>query len=408
MSTVHSQKKDSTITPSLRNTWSQEAEELLHWWIDRMVDLRNGGFYGRIDGENKVHLEANRGVILNARILWTFSLAARHFEKPEYLRMTNHAYDYLKQYFWDEQDGGVFWEVDHQGNPTETKKQIYAQAFAIYALSEYHKLTGDRESLQLAQEIFWLVEKYSLDEEHGGYLEAFSRGWELLEDLRLSDKDANEAKTMNTHLHVLEAYTNLYRVLPTAKLANRLVELVELFLEKFIDHETGHLRLFFDEEWNLKSHEISFGHDIEASWLLWECREVLGEKYPNPDQLKETILKMAAATLSEGVDPKGGTWNEATPAGLSDTDKIWWVQAESMVGFLNAYQLTGDSNYLSATLDTWTFIEKNLKDRKNGEWHWAVNQEYVPQLQHNKAGPWKAPYHHVRTLLEVIDRGDLG
>ncbi|MCL4148031.1 UNVERIFIED_CONTAM: hypothetical protein GTU68_042621, partial [Idotea baltica] len=365
-----------------------------------MVDLPNGGFYGRIDGENNVHPNAKKGVILNTRILWTFSIAARHFEKPEYLKMANRAYDYLKLYFWDEQDGGVFWEVDEQGNPTETKKQIYAQGFAIYALSEYHLLTGNRESLQLAQEIFWLVEKYSLDPNHGGYLEAFSRGWELLEDLRLSDKDANEAKTMNTHLHVLEAYTNLYRVLPTDKLANRLVELVDLFQEKFIDPKTGHLRLFFDEEWNLKSHEISFGHDIEASWLLWECREVLGEKYPNPDQLKRTILKMAEATLTEGVDPKGGTWNEATLDGISDADKIWWVQAESMVGFLNAYQLTGDKKFLSATLDIWKFVEKNLKDRKNGEWYWAVDQECVPQIKHNKAGPWKAPYHHVRALLE--------
>lgn len=394
--------------PSVCSSFRAELEAELHdhilsFWRERMVDSERGGFYGRLDGAGRLHPRAAKGVVLNARILWSFAAAARHSGRDDYRRLAERAYAYLHEHFADREQGGVYWLLDCEGRPLDTKKQIYAQAFAVYALAEYYRLGGSREALDWAVRLYGLIERYSRDRQRGGYLEAFDRDWRLLADLRLSEKDANEAKTMNTHLHVLEAYTNLYRVWPDGQLRQDLRQLIELFLARFIDPATHHLHLFFDEAWNLKSRTISFGHDIEAAWLLTEAAALAGDA-SLLEEVETTAVAIAAATLVRGVDADGGLFNEAGPAGLTDTDKHWWPQAEAMVGFWNAWELSGEERYAEAARRSWGFIREYLVDRAGGEWRWGVRRDGTPMREEDKAGPWKAPYHNTRACLEMIGR----
>lgn len=387
----------------LHQEFSAEARRILEFWITRCVDKEHGGFYGRIDGNDELHPRADKGVILNTRILWSFAAAGHILGEQEYQQMADRAYNYLLKHFLDESEGGLYWMLDYRGLATQTKKQIYAQAFGIYALTEYHLLTSHPPALELAIDLFNLIEKYSYDPIRGGYLEAFSRQWELLEDLRLSEKDANEKKTMNTHLHVLEAYTNLYRLWPDNTLRQRLTELTGLFLDRIIEPKTHHLRLFFGDDWTLKSQLTSFGHDIEAAWLLTETAAVLGE----PEMLtsvKAAAIKIADTTLAEGMDVDGGLWNETEPPEYFDTNKHWWPQAEAMVGFFNAYQLTTAPQYYEAAVRCWNFIKKFIIDYQNGEWRWGVTGNGIPMISEDKIGPWKAPYHNTRACLEMMRR----
>lgn len=389
---------------NLKKEATLELDNILNWWAKHMIDNHNGGFYGRIDGRGKLHPLADKSVILNTRILWTFSAAAILYpENMEWRQLADRAFDYLLHYFWDRKEGGVFWMLDCYGVPSQDKKQIYAQAFTIYALVAYYELTQNREALEKAKETFWLIEQYSHDELYGGYFEAFSRNWNEISDLRLSEKDANEAKTMNTHLHILEAYTALYRIMPTAEVRLALRSLVLLFLEKFIDSDTNHLQLFFDEKWQLKSDEISFGHDIECSWLLCEAAEILQDDNLLYDVQKKAVA-IAGRTLAEGIDRDGGIFNTADSQGLTNRDKDWWPQAEAVVGFFNAWQITKKDFFLQTTLNSWQFIQTYLLDITNGEWFWALNADGTPDLLNDKAGPWKCPYHNSRTCIEVIRR----
>jgi len=385
---------------------SAEAElrNILAWWSSNMIDHQNGGFYGRIDGNGTLRIEADKSVILNTRILWAFSAAARQTTQAKYHAVAERAYDYLICHFLDEKEGGVFWMLDYRGNPVQTKKQVYAQAFAIYALSEFYLLTRQQDALEKAQEIFWLIEQYSRDKSKGGYFEAFARDWSLLEDLRLSDKDANEAKTMNTHLHLLEAYANLLRASPSTEVREALKSLIFLFFEKFIDSKTAHLRLFFDENWVSKSNKISFGHDIETAWLLTDAAEVLGIPML-VEKTRAAAVRIAGRTLAVGFDPaNNGLWNEADSHGLTDRDKEWWPQVEAVVGFLNAWQISGESRFVEAAIRSWDFIEKHLLDRENGEWFWGLKSDGTPDREREKAGPWKCPYHNGRGCLEIVRR----
>lgn len=395
--------QDSAALSQLALSANQELSDILDWWAKKMPDHENGGFYGRIDGEGKLHPTADKSVILNTRILWTFSAAARQSTKPVYREMADRAYRYLLDYFWDPENGGVYWMLDYKGQPSQDKKQVYAQSFALYALSEYYLLTRNPAAFEKALALFELMERYSLDKMRGGYFEAFSRDWQLIADLRLSDKDANEAKTMNTHLHVLEAYTNLYRVAPAKLVGRALKGLIVLFLDKFIDPQTAHLRLFFDENWNLKSDEISFGHDIEASWLLCEAARVLGQK----SLIKKTdnaAVQIAEATLREGIDARdGGLYYTATPhEGITNPNKDWWPQAEAVLGFLNAWKIDGAPQLLEAAQRSWAFIQEKLLDAEHGEWFWALAPDGRHDTWNDKAGPWKCPYHNGRACMEIM------
>ncbi|MFM9949896.1 MAG: AGE family epimerase/isomerase [Saprospiraceae bacterium] len=395
----------ANLHPALtRANFQRELVNILDWWMAHTPDHEQGGFIGRMDGQGQIHPEAEKGIILNTRILWTFSAAARLMPHPEYRRMADRAYNYLLRNFWDKEEGGFFWTLDYCGLPHETKKQVYAQAFGIYSLSEYFLLTGETAALNKASETFALLERFSRDREKAGYLEAYSRDWFLLDDLRLSEKDANEAKTMNTHLHVLEAYTNLLRANPADKQVHQaLKDLIALFLEKFIDPETARMHLFFDVDWQLKSHEISFGHDIECSWLLTEAAEVLGDE-DLIAQANRLSVRMAEAVLKNGLDTDGGILNEADPNGLTDTDKHWWPQAEGVVGFINAWRLSGDPQFFDAAIAVWQFIERIMKDPVLGEWYWRVNRQGHPITTEDKVSQWKCPYHNGRACMEAMRR----
>ena len=392
---------------SLAQLRSRAAAELtdgiLPYWMAHTLDDEHGGFVGRITHEGRVVAGAPKAAVLNTRILWTFAAAGRVLRDDRYRAVADRAYAYLVDHFWDDEHGGIYWMVDHTGRPLHTKKQIYAQAFAVYALAEHYRLTGEAAVLERAIALFRTLERHSFDPAHGGYFEAYSRAWTLLDDVRLSDKDANEKKSMNTHLHLLEAYTNLYRIWPDPSLKNQSWGLIELFQTTIVDAETGHLHLFFDEVWTPRSTVISFGHDIETSWLLVEAAEVLGE----PDVLasvQKTAVRMAQVTLDEGRDDDGALLNEIGPDGHVDDGCYWWPQAEAVVGFLNAYQLTSAPRFLDAALACWTFIENHLIDWERGEWFARVARDGTPYASQDKVGPWKGPYHNARVCLEVMAR----
>ncbi|SHE82763.1 mannobiose 2-epimerase [Bacteroides luti] len=376
---------------------------ILPYWEKNMQDHENGGFYGRMTGDEKLMPEAEKGAILNARILWTYSSAYRLLKSSESWEMATRAKRYLIDKFYDKRFGGIYWSLDNKGNPLDTKKQIYALGFAIYGLSEYHRATGDREALDYAIMLFKSIEEHSFDKEKNGYLEALTREWNEIEDMRLSEKDANEKKTMNTHLHILEPYTNLYRVWKNDELRKQIKNLVEVFLDKILNKETNHLRLFFDENWNGKDHIISYGHDIEASWLIHEAALVLEDE----TLLKrvEAIVPLIANAAGEGLQADGGMiYEKNTETGEVDADRHWWVQAETVVGYINLYEYFNNEDALEKALQCWNFIKKHLIDSKNGEWFWSLKADGTINTIDDKAGFWKCPYHNGRMCMELLGR----
>jgi len=393
---------DKTELLRFREAVEEERERILSFWPDNTIDEENGGFFGEMTNDLIVNEKAPKGLILNTRILWTYSLAYRKLAKREYLKMIKRAYDYLVKYFLDKEFGGMYWLLDYQGNPLDTKKQIYGEAFAIYALSEFYQATGEEKALKTAVDIFRLIEKYSYDQENKGYIEACNQDWSLKEDMSLSAKDMNEKKSMNTHLHILEAYTNLYRVWNDEELERKLKELIEVTIEHIVDNNSFHFILFFDEYWNHKSELVSYGHDIEGSWLLHEAAEVIGDK-ELLKRVKDISIKMAEAVYSEGLDEDGSIYYERKGNKL-DTDRHWWPQAENLVGFLNTYQLTGNEKYLKTAAATWQYIEKNIIDREYGEWFAVLNESGEPYPEKLKVESWKSPYHNARACFEVVSR----
>jgi mannobiose 2-epimerase len=380
---------------------------ILPFWLKYTIDDEFGGFRGQISNDLTVDPHAAKGVILNARILWTFAKAYSVYRDPVFLDAAHRAYEYLAGFFWDKEFGGVYWMVDYDGRPIDTKKRIYGQAFTVYALAEYYHATSDAEILARALRMVEQIEAVGHDAEHGGYFETYERDWTLAADQRLSDADMDEKKSMNTHLHMMEAYATLLRVHEDATVRLRLKELIEIFLNHIIHPVTHHFILFFDEEWRSRSETISFGHDIEGSWLLCEAAEILGE----PDTLKrvrETAIKMAQAVYEQGLDTDGGLLYEAGSEGIIDSDKHWWPQAEAVIGFLNAYELSGSQWFMDAAERSWEFIEKHIVDREHGEWFWKVSQSGIPDPDQYKVDPWKCPYHNSRTCFEVMERVDAG
>lgn len=386
-----------------RKELEEEVRNILDYWMEHVTDHDNGGFYGKIDNDNKVYPAAAKGSVLNSRILWSFSAAYTHTAKKEYLEFAKRAFDYIVQHFIDKEFGGVYWSVDAKGQPLDTRKQIYALAFALYGLSEYALATNSITAKKYSLELYKTIEQYSHDNNKGGYLEALSRDWQEISDLRLSAKDANEKKTMNTHLHVLEAYANLYRIWPDDELHQNIQELIRLFLKNIIHVQTNHLALFFDEDWKVRSETISYGHDIEAAWLVLEAAEIIGDT-DLIKKIKERSGKIAQAAC-EGLDEDGGLCYEYKAAEqILVKEKHWWVQAEAMVGFFNTWQLTGDESYFFYSFNTWQFVKKNILDKEKGEWIWGVNEDRSPMLGEDKVGIWKCPYHNTRACLEIISR----
>jgi mannobiose 2-epimerase len=380
-----------------------ELARILDYWIKQTPDTENGGFAGRIDGRNKVIAKAPKGSVLNARILWSFSAAYRLNKNNNYLKYAGRAYQYIIDHFIDKEYGGVFWTVDYKGKPLDTKKQVYAIAFTIYALSEYYMASGREDAKIMAVNLYQLLIKHSYDPVKTGYFEAFTRDWQFINDLRLSAKDANEKKTMNTHLHVLEAYTNFYRIWPNPALKQQITGLLNNFTDHFINTKTNHLLLFFDEDWNSRSGLVSYGHDIEATWLLQEAAEVIEDNLLM-EKLTKINVAIAGAAI-EGIDKDGGLWYEYEPDNNSlIKEKHWWVQAEAMVGFYNTWQITGNYGYLALSKQSWNFVKSKILDIQNGEWFWGVDENGEVMMSEDKVGIWKCPYHNSRACIEIIRR----
>ena len=382
---------------------------ILSFWQERMVDYQQGGFYGRIDGYNVLHPDAEKGAVLNARILWTFSAAARVLNNTPYRILAARAYDYLMQQFMDREQGGVYWSLNADGTPLDTKKQTYAIAFAIYGLAEYVRLTNNQEALNAAIRLFEDLEAHAYKFENekmnkckNGYVEALTRDWQPIADMRLSEKDENGVFTMNTHLHVLEAYTNLYRVLKNVqrddvqgtkeRITKQLRTLIDIFANRIFDPATGHLMLFFDEKWQPSNTHTSPGHDIEAAWLLHEALEVLGD---------EELLNQALPVIHSLA--------QAAEEDIMD-EKEWWCYAEAVVGYIDQWKLYQEEKPIESNINlelaetAFHYIQTHLMDRENGEWFWTILPDGTPDRTHDKAGFWKCPYHNSRMCIEIIER----
>jgi mannobiose 2-epimerase len=405
---------------------------ILNFWLDKMVDEENGGFYGQMTGEGEIVKTADKGGILNARILWSFSAAYRVLHKQEYLEAATRAKDYIIDHFIDKEYGGTYWSLDYKGRPKDTKKQFYAIGFTIYGLSEYARATGDREALDYAMELYECIEEHSLDREYNGYIEACTREWGEIADMRLSELDANYPKSQNTHLHIIEPYTNLFRcikelkaaescdyvpaigsVLPigvtvpddfVVRLESSLRNLITIFTDKILNPDTHHLDLFFDMDWTREAGRLeSYGHDIECSWLMHEAALVLGDE--TVLRKVETVVQMVAKASEKGLNEDGSMVHEANlDTGYVDTDRHWWVQAENVVGWINIWQYFGDESALQKALRGWQYIKDNLIDREGGEWWWSRDPERNINRKDDKAGFWKCPYHNSRMCLELMER----
>ena len=405
---------------------------ILNFWLDKMVDEENGGFYGQMTGEGEIVKTADKGGILNARILWSFSAAYRVLHKQEYLEAATRAKDYIIDHFIDKEYGGTYWSLDYKGQPKDTKKQFYAIGFTIYGLSEYARATGDREALDYAMELYECIEEHSLDREYNGYIEACTREWGEIADMRLSELDANYPKSQNTHLHIIEPYTNLFRcikelkdaescdyvpaigsVLPigvtvpddfVVRLESSLRNLITIFTDKILNPDTHHLDLFFDMDWTREAGRLeSYGHDIECSWLMHEAALVLGDE--TVLRKVETVVQMVAKASEKGLNEDGSMVHEANlDTGYVDTDRHWWVQAENVVGWINIWQYFGDESALQKALRGWQYIKDNLIDREGGEWWWSRDPERNINRKDDKAGFWKCPYHNSRMCLELMER----
>lgn len=385
----------------LQLEFRQELIAIADWWLVHTIDNEHGGFYGEVSADNAPVKNASKGIILNSRILWFFSEVALETGSAEYRQAAQRAYDYIINYFFDKEYGGVYWELDAYGNPINTKKQVYAQAFTIYAFTAYYKLTQNEQALTRALNCFELLETKTIDRVRDGYLEAFTRSWGVLDDLRLSEKDLNFPKSQNTHLHVLEAYTTLNQIHSTPKIAAALRYNIELFDKYLIDKNTYHLRMFLDNDWKDHSPGFTYGHDIEASWLIAKGLESLGDE-AYTKAFMPTLIKIAEVTLNEGVGAHGqviDAYDFASKTQLPDI--VWWVQAEALVGFLFAYSESGNEKYLVAAEASWAFIKRFQIDKKNGEWFWLSSIDKPQTEPYYKVGFWKCPYHNGRAMMEA-------
>jgi len=380
------------------------TDNILNYWVKEVYDTSRRTFFGRITNEGKKFPEAPLSAVFTTRVLWTFSAAHRFYPTAIYKKMADEAFRILVETFWDNENGGIYWSVFPDGKPEDTKKQFYAEAFFIYALSEYWLAFKDEKAKQLAVSMFMLMEKYAFDAEFGGYIEANTADWKETTDQRLSPKDLDVKKSMNTHLHILEAYTNLYRIHKVEEVEKKVEHLLRVFLDKILDEETGHLILFFDKDWTVRSEIDSYGHDIEATWLMHEAAEVLGKK-EIIEEVEHVAIKMSGVAIKEGLAPHGGMYYEKAEGHLQEQFD-WWPQAEAVVGFFNTWQITNDEKYLEYAKKSWKFIQDNIVDKKNGEWFWGVDSNLKP-LKTDKVSPWKAPYHNGRMCMEMIRRIDM-
>ena len=412
------------FTKDFYNSISDELfQNILPYWDKYSKDEKNTGFFGKIDNDNVQDAECQRSIVMTSRFLWTYSAVARFTKDSKYLEMADFAYKVIIEKYFDKENDGVYWSIMPDGTPKVDKKQIYGEAFCCYGLSEYaaavQELKKDEElaatAMNKALDIYNLLENHALDKENGGYIEACAKDWSQTNDMILSPKDMNCPKSMNTNLHVMEAYTNLYRTLPVvfadsksiqAEVGQSLANLITVTQEKIVQ-KNAHLGMFFDMDWNLLADEISYGHDIEASWLLWEAACELKDEELK-EQIRADVIKMAEVALDEGFDKENGCLENfllhSTTNPKRDRTRVWWNQAEAMNGFYNAWQMTGHQKYQEACIQQWNWIQNYQVDKTNGEWWSALDQNGTPILAEDKGGNWKTSYHNGRTCLELLRR----
>jgi mannobiose 2-epimerase len=378
-----------------------ERARIANWWARHSVDGARGGFHGAIGADGAPVASAEKSVILNTRLLWFFSEAAHVSGDADATALANRAAAYVGDNFFDAEHGGLFWMLGASGRPTDRRKQAYAQAFGLYALAAHYAATGDEQSLQMARSLFDVLEHKFFSTEHDGYWEARDSAFEPIEDVRLSARDLNAPLTMNTHLHVLEAYTQLYAVLRAQPVADALARVARVLMRRVYDRERGHLQLFFDANWRSIDGAISFGHDIEASWLLWETAERLGDAELQAEA-RQCALRLAESTLTQAIGPNGEVFEDIGATGNLSKRRVWWIQAEALVGFLNAFELSGDERFLDAAFNVWRFIQRFQID-PNAEWR-ATSSLDAPKAPDLMAGPWKCPYHTGRAMIETERR----
>ena len=412
----------AAVSPTELQSFATSAEQelrgnILPFWLKNARDEKRGGFHSFIGEDMSVSDDQPRGALLTCRILWTFSAAYRKYHDPAYLEMARWAYRDLVDHFIDKEHGGLYWSVSRDGKPDDTHKQIYLQVFGIYGLTEYYRALGSPKADDQASPcdqaiaIYRLIEKYAADPKNGGYFDSLDRAWQ-----RSSGRGnvlGGAPKSQNSHIHILEGYTNLLRVWPDPELKQHQHELLELMLTRIIDPRTHHLVLFMQDDWTRIGDEISYGHDIELSWLMVEAAEVLGDPVLFARARKEAV-DIAQATEAEGVDRDDGVYTEGNPHGPTNTNKEWWEQAEAVVGFLNAYQISGEPRYFAAAQRSWKFIQGKLVDREHGDWHNTLRRDGTPILSQTgllgrkypsaKQSVWKCPYHNSRSCFEVIER----
>lgn len=391
-----------STTETLQNDLLEAFESIIDYWKNNSIDETNGGFVGQRNFYNELVPNAHKGIILNARLLWTFSAIGNFNEAYKTAPLADRAFHYLQAYFQDTKNGGVFWELDATGQPVNTRKQIYAQAFTIYALSEYYLLSGNKQAKDWALSIFQLIEQHAFDKTKNGYVEAFAADWASIDDMRLSEKDLNAAKTMNTHLHILEAYTTLFQVTQKEVVRQQLENLIGLFLDKFYNRNNQHFRLFFDEEWKHLDTNASFGHDIETIWLLVEAAKATNN-LALIERTQAICEPVSTTFITEAFSQDGAIINEKNlKTHELDTDRHWWPQVEAMVGLYYTYSITQKMDFLQPIYAIWEYTKSHIIDHQNGEWFFRVDAQNKPYTNEDKLSMWKCPYHNSRACMILL------
>ncbi|MCR5213345.1 MAG: AGE family epimerase/isomerase [Eubacterium sp.] len=415
---------------------------MIPFW-KHMIDREYGGYYGLLDYSLKLDKNADKGCILNSRILWFFSNAAVRLNDSDYMTFADEAYDFLQKHFIDKEYGGVYWSVSYDGLPSDETKHTYNQSFAIYALSSYYEASKIKASLETAYELFDIVESKCRDKD--GYLEAFNRFFEKASNEKLSENGVEAGRTMNTLLHLMEAYTELYRVDTEdilgkrQEVKDRIVEMLNIFRNKVFNPKKERLEVFFDLDYNTLIDLHSYGHDIESAWLIDRTVDVLNEfsdgrsKYDMSD-----ITKVLTKKIYEVAFRENGMPAECEKGNVLET-RVWWVQCEAIIGFLNGIAYSDEKgmlvditeildselvpdfsseidakasektdntlDYLRAAISIWKYTKEYMIDSRSGsEWFAEVGLDGKPFTHKAILDPWKCPYHNGRMYMEILER----